>query len=275
MPSLRYKFVGNERHLSFDSIRNLVLHQLSAQDRRKAWRHLEKCPRCRSIYESLAKPERVIKRKTRNGTRPKVILGMLLLIGLTAWSVSWEQLKSYAHISGEDLSTIYSWGMKKIKGEDLAHPLPKLPDVAPTSEFQKSATKLLVEYIEPLTGTQKASTSKTALARESPSYGSKGKSLQGQFYDIQGVITANDEPLQGVTIMVPHSKTAQVSNQEGRYYIAVPENTDSLLFIYQGKHLAKSFDPRVERLNINLFIDSMRYPVTERPENSTELIADN
>ena len=92
---------------------------------------------------------------------------------------------------------------------------------------------------------------------------------------IYGKIMANGKPLEGVTVMVPGSGIAKVSNAEGKYYIQVPTNIDSLKFIYQGKQLVKELDPTLRNHDLYLKIDRLTYPQIHTPESSDEIIASN
>lgn len=90
--------------------------------------------------------------------------------------------------------------------------------------------------------------SKTKVESASSSSNHSGANLETQqvqknkLRGIYGKIMANGKPLKGVTIMVPGSRIAKVSNSEGKYYIQVPTNIDSLKFIYRGKQLVKELD---------------------------------
>ena len=86
-----------------------------------------------------------------------------------------------------------------------------------------------------------------------------------RLWGIYGKITGNGQPLAGVTVMVPGSSTARVSDQGGKYYIQVPRNTRELVFIYQGRQLVKELDPDSRRLDIHLKMNEMTYP---EPESS-------
>ena len=73
---------------------------------------------------------------------------------------------------------------------------------------------------------------------------------------IYGKIMANGQPLKGVTIMVPGSPVARVSNAKGNYYIKVPDHINALKFIYQGKELVKELDPISRKQDLNLKIET-------------------
>jgi hypothetical protein len=90
--------------------------------------------------------------------------------------------------------------------------------------------------------------------------GEKGQlTLQG----IYGTITADGDPMKGVTVMVPGGSTARVSDAHGKYYLQVPHGTDSLLFIYQGKQSIKVLDPESRQQDVQLQIENMLYPEIE------------
>ena len=270
MPPLRYKYIGSEQHLTFDSIRRLVIHQLSNLDRRRAWSHIEQCNRCRSIHESLARPEKVIKRRSSSSYGSKLLIGALLIAGLIALPISWEQVASYTNVSCEDISTIYSWGLLKIQRNKLSTLNPQPPNVTSDYNFKKYAFNAFENTIEPVAGNYPFQHyGRTVISSN------QQRNPQIDFNEIQGVITMDDKPLQGVTIMVPSSKTAKISNADGKYQIQVPHNTVSLLFIYQGKQLSKILDTTDGTLDINLSIDSMKYPEVGSPPLNQELVADN
>jgi len=78
---------------------------------------------------------------------------------------------------------------------------------------------------------------------------------KGKVRGIYGKIMANGKPLKGVTVMVPGSRIVKESNSEGKYYIQVPANIDSLKFIYQGKQLVKELDPISRNRDLHLKIE--------------------
>ena len=252
MPPLRYKYVGSEHHLSFDSIRRLVLHQLSIKDRREAWKHIEKCPRCASIHESLAMPQLVRRRRSSKGHAAMLFLGVVVVIGL---SLSYVEFGANINLSKEDVSVIYSWSLMKIRNKELSKQSPQPPGIEPSTYFKKSASNLLVKTIYPY-------------------HKSIPKSYPKKFNQIHGLITADDQPLQGVTVMFPDSKTARVSNAQGKYFIQVPDSTTTLVFIYQGKQLAKELDAITGRLDVNLATEDMEYAEIESFADE-EFIANN
>ena len=255
MPLLLFKYIGSELHLTFDSIRRLVLHQLSPHDRRKALNHIEDCYRCRSIYESLAKPQIVMKRRSRKRHAPILLLGVLVIIGL---SVSYLKIENFTNLSSDDLSKFYSWGLMKIKNEELSILPLQPPSVRLSEQLETNVANSLLKSIEPHYET-------VAVTKVQPVRSN----------EIHGIITSNDEPLQGVTIMVPDSKTARVSNVDGTYMIQVPDSAERLVFIYKGKHLSKELHTMQGRLDINLTTENMRYPEVGGPLTGEELIADN
>ena len=253
MPPLRYKFIGSEQHLSFDSIRRLVLHQLSIQDRRRAWKHIEQCTRCGSIHESLAKPQLVVRRRSSKSHGAMLALGIVVVIGL---SLTYVNFGTNIKLSKEDVSIVYSWGLIKIQNKALPKQTPQPPEVAPSEYFKKSASNILLKSIYP--------SSKPVQ-----------KSHPIQSNQIHGLITANNQPLQGVTVMVPDGKTARVSNADGRYFIQVPDSTTVLVFIYQGKQLVKELDVIPGRMDINLIPENMEYAEIESALSNEELITSN
>ncbi len=87
MQPLEYKNIGSEEHLTFDSIRRLVRHELSEQSEVEAVKHIEDCERCQGIFQSLTAPHEV---RQQNIQQRKFnpflagILSVLVLIGLAA-----------------------------------------------------------------------------------------------------------------------------------------------------------------------------------------------
>ena len=263
MPPLRYKYIGSEQHLTFDSIRRLVLYQLSNQDRRRAWKHIDNCPRCRSIYESLAKPEKVVRRRSKSNNWVRLPLWISILIGL---SLTILHFGNKVNVDTEDVSILYTWGLMKIKNHEITGQSPRPPKVEPSVYFKENALISLAQSLEylPRKSSQRA-----------PKITAQPSSSQKYANRIHGIITANDAPLQGVTIMVPDSKTAKVSNIDGKYFIEVPDSAATLVFIYKGKHLSKKLNAISGRLDVNLSIENMEYPEFQEAITDQELIADN
>jgi hypothetical protein len=275
---LKYKYIGSEQHLTFDSIRKLVFHQLSALDRRKAWKHVENCYRCGSIHESLTRPSNVRKNRSRSSSLSKVFHGTMLILGLIGMSISFIHFGVNTKVSGEDVLELYSWGLMKIKNEELSKVNHQPPDVHPSDHFMESVTNSLLKSIDPIADISgnKHPGSTSNYKKTVISYPDAEQDNQHiRFYEIHGIITVNDEPLQGVTIMVPDSKTAKVSNAQGKYNIQVTGHTASLLFIYRGKQLVKTLDSTPGRLDINLTIEKMTYPKVGSLQTGKEFIADN
>ena len=83
------KNIGGEEHLTFDSIRRLVLHELSELSEREASKHIETCSRCLGIYKSLAKPDEIRQSHAQRPTVRPMIMGLLLvlLLVITAGSI--------------------------------------------------------------------------------------------------------------------------------------------------------------------------------------------
>jgi hypothetical protein len=87
---------------------------------------------------------------------------------------------------------------------------------------------------------------------------------------IYGEITADGTPLPGVTVKVPGSGPGRVTDEDGKYYIQVPRDTKSLLFIYRGKQLTKELDPDRRRLDIRLRSESLDDTQSGETENNVE-----
>jgi hypothetical protein len=182
-----------------------------------------------------------------------LVLGIVVVIGLSLTYVNFE---TGIKLSKEDVSVVYSWGLMKIQNKALSKQAPRPPELAPSEYFKESASNFLLKSIHPY---QKSAQKNHPI-----------KSNQ-----IHGLITANDQPLQGVTVMVPDSKTARVSNADGKYFIQVPDSTTVLVFIYQGKQLLKELDVITGRMDINLTPENMEYAEIESSLANKELITSN
>ena len=248
MQPLEYKNIGSEEHLTFDSIRRLVLNELSELSEREARKHIEDCFRCKSIFDSLATPSEVRKGYSYKRNTLTLIGGVLSVILLIAFVGSF----------------LYFGGASKIKDEKRAES-PYLTDMVEKSNESEEKEEV-APVIEALDTLSQISDEPDVEAPVAPNkqFDNYIETEQAQprikLRGIYGKITGNGQPLPGVTVMVPGSNTAKVSDPGGKYYIQVPRNTSSLLFIYQGRQLVKPLDPDSRRLDIYLKTEEMSYP---------------
>ena len=257
MQPLEYKIIGSEQHLTFNSIRRLVLHELSDLSERDAKKHIEDCFRCKSIHESLTSPSEIRKIQSQNRIVPTMIGGVILvviLIGLAAsflyFGSSSKELKENTVESTSEFQDVTKADEMK-SNEQVAQVLEASDTLSqindePSITDSLTTNKQFDQYIEK--------------ELEQPSIKLRG---------IYGKITGNGQPLPGVTIRGPGSRKARISDVAGKYYIQVPRNTRSLVFIYQGRQLVKQLDPQARRLDIHLRTESMTYPDSANPETST------
>lgn len=246
MQPLEYKTIGSVKHLTFDSIRRLVLHELSDISERDATKHISECPRCKSIHTSLASPSEIRKDHSQNRHIYTLIGGVLLvvaLIGLAASFIYFGSSKKPEEQAVEATSDLLDFREpdQTNVSELVAPVLEAIDTLSQINEepviADSTSTKHFDHYIEQ--------------EQKNPSVKLRG---------IYGKITGNGQPLPGVTIMVPGSSKARVSDPGGKYYIQVPRHTRSLLFIYQGRQLVKPLDPKSRRLDIHLKTEIMTYP---------------
>jgi len=258
MQLLEYKTIGSENHLTFDSIRRLVMHELSDLSQRDARKHIDACNRCKSIHDCLATPSEIRKGHSQNRNTTTMISGVLLVVVLMGLAASFlyfgsssKEMESYVVDYISELQEITE--PNEMESRDQAAPVLKAIDTLSQINDEpvitdSLTTKQFDHYIE----------KEQAL----PSVRLRG---------IYGKITGNGQPLPGVTIMVSGSNKARVSDAGGKYYIQVPRNTRSLVFIYQGRQLVKRLEPQSRRLDIHLMIENMDYPdrKTTNPDSST------
>jgi len=245
MQPLEYKTIGNEQHLTFNSIRSLVLHELSDLSERDAKKHIEDCYRCKSIQECLTSPAQIRKGQSQNQNNYTIIGGLMLVVLLIGLAASFLYFGSSSELNkgiNEPNSEFTGAAETKNSTEQL---LPALEAIDTLSQINDepavtdslTTNKLFDQYIEKEV--------------ERPSVKMRG---------IYGKITGNGQPLPGVTIMVPGSSKARISDGAGKYYIQIPQKTRSLIFIYQGRQLVKQLEPRSRRLDIHLKTEDMVYP---------------
>ena len=253
MRPLEYKYIGEERHLTYDSIRRLVLKELSNLGEAEALEHISQCPRCRSIQHSLAYPAES-RKSSLSYQIPKVWWIAALLVSLTGMVLA-------AVYFLKDQSQPVSEVMEmEVPPGDLGT-VDELPDqteeVAPVLEAIDTMSEITDE---PPTLPDPVSPNK-----KFDDYIEQPKNqVQNRLRGIYGKITNDGQPVSGVTVMTPGSNTARISDHNGKYYIQVSTRTKSLIFIYQGKQVVKSIDPNSRRLDLQLNIEEMSYP--SRPE---------
>jgi hypothetical protein len=248
MQPLEYKNIGSEEHLTFDSIRRLVLNELSDLSEREARKHIEECFRCKGIYDSLATPSEIRKGYSYKKNTLTLIGGVvtvILLIGLAG---------SFLYFGGS------SKGMKEKRAESGY--LPNIVEEAKKSEIRQEIAPVM-EAIDTLSQISDEPEVETPVA-PNKLFDNYIEAEQAQprikLRGIYGKITGNGKPLPGVTVMIPGSSTAKITDPGGKYYIQVPQNTRSLVFIYQGRQLVKRLDPNSRRLDIYLRTEEMSFP---------------
>lgn len=254
MQPLEYRNIGSEEHLTFGSIRRLVFHELSDISAREANRHIADCQRCQSIHESLVRPSEV-KKDHSTSVVTRMLVGILLVVALMGLAASF----------------LYFGGSSKAD-EKKTETIPDSPGIDSGDAIENNASAPVLEVIDTMAqvsdepaiettfGANKQFDSYIETEQEHPRIRLRG---------IYGKITGNGEPLAGVTVMVPGGSTAKISDPGGKYYIQVPRNTTSLVFIYQGKQLVKELDPTSRRLDIHLRTEEMASPEIKAPETST------
>jgi len=273
MQPLEYKYIGNEEHLTFDSIRRLVFNQLSNLCELEANQHIEDCYRCRSIHESLASPAGIRKNNSAGNIGSKVFAAILLVMVSVGLAVSFLYFGDPAN-----LSKLVSWSLLKIQKGAITKLTPNPPQIEFTDDLKRIAAAPVLITIDSLTRVSAKPDIgiDSGVNKQFDDYiGTEAGNAETALKGIYGKISANGEPLQGVTIMAPDSRTAKVSNPSGNYYIQVPSSTTSLVYIYQGKQLIKELDSISRRHDINLKIDTMEYPEIESPPPGSENIVSN
>ncbi len=258
MQPLEYKNIGGEEHLTFDSIRRLVLHELSDLSEREAKTHIDNCSRCQGIYASLANPGEIRQSTGNNYVFRPMIMGLLLVLLLMVTAASILYFGSESATSEE---TTESPEVAVINPDPVPEVSEQEESVAPVIEAIDTLAQISEEPdIAPPIPTNKQFDEYIEKEQSEPRIRLRG---------IYGKITADGQPLPGVSVMVPGTRSGRVSDEGGKYYIQVPRNTRSLIFIYRGKQLVKDLDPDSRRLDIYLKSESFSYPEpeTERPTN--------
>ncbi len=251
MQPLEYKNIGEEKHLTFDSIRRLVLKELSDLSEKEARNHIQQCHRCRSIQQSLAFPEDARKAKLPDQYLPKIWWSALILILvaglLTAAYIFWQSNPFPATSTPLPVEASQTAEAQEDPEEDnqaapVLEAIDTLAQVNEEPEETQVSNKKFDNYIEQ--------------PKNQP---------QTRLRGIYGKITNDGQPVSGVTVMVPGSKKARVSDATGKYYIQVPVYAQSLIFIHQGKQLVKPLSSQSRRLDLKLNSEELNYP--SRPEN--------
>ncbi len=275
---LKYQYITGEIHLTFDSIRSLVFHKLNKQDEVKAKRHVQNCFRCKSIYQSLVNPEEVRKNRVRSKVKSNWLHGLMLIGILMVLATAFWHFRGMSYLSVENLHRLLSGGPQNTETNQTVKPIPIPPKSGSSQDLIKSdpvselkpVDSLLNQSGEPETENI-PSASKMLHSSNKTENGSPETTTRG----IYGKISANGAALHGVTIKVPGSRSAKVSDSSGKYYLQIPRSATSILFIYRGKQLIKELDPDSRHLDVNLKIDNMDYPEIETTEPGTSNIVIN
>lgn len=252
MQPLDYKNIGGEEHLTFDSIRKLVLHELSELSEREAKKHMEHCMRCRDIYQSLASPNEVRQSFSDNRTVKPMVVGLLSVVGLI----------------GAAASILYFGSESKPVEETTTEaPVPYSgnQDFEEVQESNEEAVAPVIEAIDTLAqiSEEPAVESPLPTNKQFDQYIEKEQNQPRiKLWGIYGKITADGQPLPGVTVRVPGSNSGKMTDEGGKYYIQVPRNTKSLVFIYQGQQFVKNLDPVSRRLDIYFRSEENQDPKT-------------
>lgn len=255
MQPLEYKNIGGKEHLTFDSIRRLVLHELTDLSEREAKKHIDNCIRCQGIYMSLAKPSEVRQSDSNNYVFKPMIMGILLVIVLIGTAAS-----------------ILYFGSESKSAEKTMVELPKITELdqqsMPEIPEEESQAAPVMEAIDTLSQINEEPELEPSLPtnKQFDEYIEKEQSQpRVRLRGIYGKITADGQPLPGVSVMVPGARRGRISDEGGKYYIQVPRDTRSLIFIYRGKQLVKDLDPDSRRLDIYLKSESFSYPEPQEP----------
>ena len=258
---MEYKNIGGKEHLTFESIRRLVLHELSELSGREATTHIESCERCRGIYQSLAKPEEIRQSHVKRPVVRPMIVGVLLVMVLVAAAASILYFGSESKpVKQKKADAALPLGAEIEEFPENQQEIEK--EVAPILEAIDTLSQINEEpELEPQLPTNKQFDQYIEKEQVQPRIRLRG---------IYGKITADGQPLPGVTVKVPGSNSSRVSDNGGKYYIQVPRNTESLVFIYHGKQLIKTLDPDSRRLDIHLKSESLSYPEAQEGQDNVE-----
>ena len=313
MPRLKYIIIGDEEHLTFECIRRLALRQLSKSDELKARKHLNRCSRCKSIYDSFVIPATVKKRMSRRKTVSRVLTKVFLfflMVGAASIFMSYEgvmDLNIEAVTKDWNIEEVTKdWNIEEVTKDWNIEEVTKDWNIEEVTELsrlyihrllnQSKITKLtpnppeteisqdFIAWASPgLTtiDTKARITDKSTIKafNKTPNKVdqmqhfdiiNEGEKDQLTLRGIYGTISADGDPMKGVTVMVPGGKMAKVSDANGKYYIQISETANELLFIYQGKQLIKSLNPESSQLDIQLQMENMSYPDIEYPTAITE-----
>ncbi len=251
MRPLEYKNIGEEKHLTFDSIRRMVLKELSDLAEKEASDHIQQCPRCRSIQQSLAYPADSRKNAPVELQLPRFLWVALILISIAGLVMAaFFYLKEPKEPLTEELpiedaqATVVPNPDEQVPPESEVAPvleaidtLSQINEEPPTLPDAVSANKKFDNYIE-----------------------KPPNQVQNRVRGIYGKITNNGDPVSGVTVMTPGSNKAKVTDHTGKYYIQVSNRARSLIFIYQGKQVVKTIPSNSRRLDLQLNFEEMTYP---------------
>lgn len=274
---MEYKYIGSEKHLTFDSIRRFVFHQLSELCELKARQHLEECNRCHSIYECLARPGKVMKKKSNKRAGSRILTGAMMLICLAGITGGFIYFEGTSDLNFNNLSDMLIKGLQRLERGKIARLTPIAPELGPSKEFKLNAPVQLLKNIDTLT---QAYNTEEVVITSGDNKPNNAPEIEEEHYTagfraIYGRITAEGEALQGVTVMVPGGSTAKISDASGKYYIHVPDDIASLVFIYRGKQSVKELDPASRKRDVDLEFEKMVYPEIETHETRPDVIVSN
>ncbi len=234
------------------------MHELSELSEREALKHIETCSRCREIYLSLAKPDEIRQSYSKRPVVRPMIVGLLLVFAVVVAATSFLYFGSESKpVDNVMVDAPISLGSEIDEFSEGEVSMEK--EVAPILEAIDTLSQINEEPEEnPPLPTNKQFDQYIEKEQVQPRIKLRG---------IYGKITADGQPLSGVTVRVPGSNSGRISDDGGKYYIQVPRNTKTLLFIYQGKQLVKNLDPDSRRLDIYLKSESLSFPESQEPEN--------
>lgn len=278
MQLLEFKRIGKEKHLTFESIQRFVFDQYSEFSEAKARQHLTECSRCYGIYESLVRPGKVREKRSYRRTGARVFSRALLIMslgGIAGWFIYFG---GTSDLNFKSLSDLFMTALQRMEMGEIAKLIPLPPELGPLDNYNGSVPDGQLKDIDapaPVEDRPKigvvSGVSKTSKSQPGVQEANQPTGLR----EIYGKITTDGAALQGVTVMVPGGSTAKVSDSTGQYYIQVPKNIASLVFIYRGKQTVKELDPASRKRDVSLNIEDMIYPEIEAPEAQRDVIVSN
>jgi len=200
------------------------------------------------------------------------------------------------NLKPEDLSTLFSQGLSKIKNSGFFQHTPDTLKVLSTTEFRRKAVEVKADnaqqvpkspekFIPAQEDLQNTANTEDSIVSSEGTSASENKAVSTGSIEVEnpdhsnkgiyGKITAAGKPLQGVTVMQPGRRNAKVTNSSGNYYIKVPQNISSLLVIYQGKQTLVALDPASKKQDIDLSIENMTFPEIDIQDTDINNIVSN